>query len=254
MSSKKPVSSMSFNKKSPRKPSQPHPLTARSQSNSNSNQENMSDESLIEKCVSSVQSGSPNGIYPASIWSREHLLKSSNFTKSHIQSYHPHGLSEHGELTLLAKTRYRFRNLISDKIGSAQKSTLQLQVEHLGRLVRLDSFVVLGFDLKDAFYWSKNSTLGALRLGYFIQNLYLYFYSQLIFICYDSYDVQKQEIIYAARKFETIRGSKFGSIQVRSLLAVTNSNLTSDLELLCLKSSPKSLKSIIRDYLRFDLF
>jgi hypothetical protein len=147
--------------KSPRKQSLHSKPSTSNQSGTNNEDQ---DESLSEVCLSSVYSASKNAIYPLCIWSRETLLKSSTFNKSQIQKFHPHGLSQQGELTLIGKTRYHFKNLISDKLGEAKKSTNQLEVEHLDRLVNLDSFVVLGFDSPNCFQWSKNSQ-GALKLG-----------------------------------------------------------------------------------------
>lgn len=124
-------------------------------------------ESLIERCASSVHSACPNAAYPACVWSREHLLKSPALTKLAIQRHHPHGVSElvvAGEPTLIGKTRYVFRNAVSDKLGQAKKSTQQLEIDHSGRTVCLDSFVILGFDSVGCFQWTK-SLRWALKLG-----------------------------------------------------------------------------------------
>lgn len=125
------------------------------------------EQGLIERSQSSVQAGSSRASYSECVWSREETLKKSTnaLTKARISSFYPHGLNQHGELTLVGKTRYRFKSFVSDKIGEARKSTLQLEVEHLGRLVKLESFVVLGFDVASCFEWSKN-TNWALRVGY----------------------------------------------------------------------------------------
>lgn len=152
-------------KRSPRKsPRKSVSALGTSRSTNEQDPDEESETSFIETSPSSVHSACQRGSYPVSVWTREHLIRSATLSKARIQAYYPHGVSEHGELTLVGKARYHYRGMVSDKLGTAKRSTLQLEAEHLDRLVTMDSFVVLSFDFAGCFEWA-NRLQGALRLG-----------------------------------------------------------------------------------------
>ncbi len=157
--------------------------------------------------------------------------KSTNLSKNF-----PSGFDVDGEATFIGKTRSILsqRNLVTDQIGTVKRSTRKMEIIHRGKLFDIQQFLVLGVKDLDKCEWkrAKEKPLFALRVGI---------------------DVVTQNILYIARS--TVKESTYlgfisgpGSFQI----PITNKQdiLFSNVEILCLKPSPVSLKHLCRSRIR----
>ena len=195
----------------------------------------------IQTVSSSVFASDKNESFDHSIWL--YVSELGKIEKKLIKNHYPHGLSKHGELTLIGKTRSRLSssNKITDQVGQAQKSTLKLQVCHMNKVYELDSFYALNFNKKDCFEWKlidDNNNFSLLKYGLRL-----------------GVDTVNQSCIYAGRTLS----NKYSPIIVGhvnnnlNLVVALNNKDTINLnqfELLCLKPSPAKLKHLCRNMIR----
>lgn len=209
--------------------------------NNSTEKNNTNNEYLQETIESSVYSSNLNETFEPCIWARENCL--INIDKRTLDMHYPHGVSEHGEFTLIGKTRSRLSasNRITDQIGQVKKSKSKLEICHLNKVYDLESFVLLKFSKLSCFSWNladvSNETLNiptyALRLGY---------------------DTITQSVIYAGRSLSQKNVKLVGRVTSADyhLLVAFKSEVKSDpkYEILCLKPSPETLKHLSRNTIR----
>lgn len=193
----------------------------------------MSLSQIIESCC---YNSSPYTRCEPCIWTRETCL--NNLNKKIMSEKFPHGLSEHGELILVGKTRSKFTssNRISDQIGQVKKSLNKLEICHLNKVYQLDIFALLNFRNSDCIKWSNfESKLPnyALRVGY---------------------DTIDQKVLYVGRTIEK-NLNLIGKLSSNNFKLITSVKqeikvLDSNFQILCLKPSPQNLKILCQNKIR----
>lgn len=189
--------------------------------------------SLSETINSCCYNSNPNTNYESCIWTRETCL--SNLNKKDISEKFPCGLSEHGELIFIGKTRSKMSstNRITDQIGQVKKSVHKLEICHLNKVYKLDSFALLHFSCSDCFKWSNFESslpINALRVGY---------------------DTINQSVLYVGRTLGK-NLNLIGKLSTNNSKLITSLKqevkiIDSDFQILCLKPSPQSLKVLCRN-------
>lgn len=192
--------------------------------------------SLSETIKSCCYSSNSDTSYESCIWTRETCL--FNLNKTDLLEKFPCGQSEHGELIFVGKTRSKVSstNRITDQIGQVKKSVHKLEICHLNKIFKLDSFALLNFSHSNCFKWSNfESSLpnNALRVGY---------------------DTINQSVLYVGRKLEK-NLSLIGKLSSNNLKLITSlkqgiKEIDSNFQILCLKPSPQSLKILCRNKIR----
>ncbi|RNA33141.1 hypothetical protein BpHYR1_037079 [Brachionus plicatilis] len=192
--------------------------------------------SLLETIESCCYNSSSILSYEPCIWTRETCL--NNLSKNNLSEKFPHGLSQHGELILIGKTRSKLSssNRITDQIGQAKKSVHKLDICHLNKVYQLDSFALLNFPNSNCFKWSNfESKLpdNALRVGY---------------------DTVNESVLYVGRTVGK-NVNLIGKLSTHDFKLITSVKqeikiLDSKFQVLCLKPSPQSLKILCRNQLR----
>ncbi|CAF0728286.1 unnamed protein product [Brachionus calyciflorus] len=191
---------------------------------------------LTETCESSCYNSNSNIRYEPCIWTRETCL--SNINKKILSTNFPHGISDHGELILIGKTRSKLSssNRITDQIGQVKKSLSKLEIVHSNKVYQLDSFVLLNFMNPLSYQWSNfdiNFPSNALRIGY---------------------DTVSQSVLFLGRtigKNVNLVG-KISSSDYKLISSVKQEIkiFDSKFQVLCLRPSPEKLKILCRNLIR----
>lgn len=191
---------------------------------------------LSESSESCCYKSSQNIKYAECIWTRETCF--NNLNKKTLANNFPNGLSEHGELILIGKTRSKLSssNKITDQIGQAKKSLSKLEICHLNKVYQLDSFVLLNFLNPFSFEWCNYDSVfpsNALRIGY---------------------DTVNQCVMYVGRfvgkNFNSVGKINSSDYKLTTSIKQEIKIIDSKYQVLCLKPSPQSLKVLCRNKIR----
>lgn len=230
------------------------PRSVQDKSPQEQSNQNESDSDLFSETISSnVFRCSTEFRFADSIWIRECLMK--NYDRNTLNMCFPHGVSEHGELTLIGKTRIKLSQSgkLTEKIGQAKKLTCRLETCHANKVHELDKFVVLNFNDSNCYDWlpfdlmisKPGSSSSRTNKSCFMLKL--------------GYDTVTHSVLYAGRG--VVKNCKYTGclIAADNQLLVPYKNepvCLKTFEVLCLKPSPNSLKNIckqsIRDIMRHD--